>query len=162
MNNKKQLQIEYSEFSSIEELSVEDKKLLEIARKNLNNAYAPYSEFKVSAALRLDNGEIILGANQENAAYPSGLCAERVAMFFASANFPKVPFTALAITAQNISDTLKNPVFPCGSCRQVMLEYETIQQKPIRFILAGTEGSVIIIDGIKNLLPFSFDSSSLR
>ncbi|MDD2411641.1 MAG: cytidine deaminase [Bacteroidales bacterium] len=162
MTNKKQIHIEYSEFSSIEELSPEDKNLLNIARKNLSNAYAPYSEFKVSAALRLENEEIILGTNQENAAYPSGLCAERVAVFYASANFPKVAFTALAITSQNIADTLKNPVFPCGSCRQVILEYEILQKKPIRFILSGTEGSVVIIDGVKNLLPFSFDGTSLK
>jgi cytidine deaminase len=162
MNNKKSFQIEYSELSSIDELSLEDKKLLEIARNNLNNAYAPYSNFKVSAALRLENGEIVLGTNQENAAYPSGLCAERVAVFFASANFPKVPFVSLAITAKNITDTLKEPIFPCGSCRQVILEYETLQQKPIRFILAGSEGNIIVIDGIKNLLPFSFDANSMK
>ncbi len=158
----KKISIDYTEFNDINELDEEAKILLIEARKYLNHAYAPYSQFKVSAAILLENNEIILGTNQENAAYPSGLCAERVAMFFASSKFPKMPFKAIAITANNISDTLKHPVFPCGSCRQVMLEYETLQNKPIRFILSGSEGKIIIVNGIDNLLPFSFDAKSLN
>lgn len=159
---RKKLNIDFTEYKNIDELDDEAKMLLIEARKYLNHAYAPYSKFKVAAALLLDNNEIVMGTNQENAAYPSGLCAERVAMFYASSKFPKIGFKAIAITANNISDTLKQPVFPCGSCRQVMLEYETLQNKPIRFILSGTDGKVIIINGINNLLPFSFDAESLN
>lgn len=159
---RKKLNIDFTEYKNIDELDNEAKMLLIEARKYLNHAYAPYSKFKVAAALLLDNNEIVMGTNQENAAYPSGLCAERVAMFYASSKFPQTGFKAIAITANNISDTLKQPVFPCGSCRQVMLEYETLQNKPIRFILSGTDGKVIIINGINNLLPFSFDAESLN
>lgn len=159
---RKKLNIDFTEYKNIDELDNEAKMLLIEARKYLNHAYAPYSKFKVAAALLLDNNEVVMGTNQENAAYPSGLCAERVAMFYASSKFPQTGFKAIAITANNISDTLKQPVFPCGSCRQVMLEYETLQNKPIRFILSGTDGKVIIINGINNLLPFSFDAESLN
>lgn len=158
----KNIQIKYSEYSNSKELPKEDENILEAARDYLNHAYAPYSNFQVAACILLENDELIFGTNQENAAYPSGLCAERVAMFYASSKYPKMPFKTIAITAKNISDTLNSPIFPCGSCRQVMLEYENLQNKPIRFILAGSEGKVIVIDGIDNLLPFSFDADSLN
>ncbi len=158
----KKISIDYTEFNDINELEEDAKMLLNVARKYLNHAYAPYSKFKVAAAILLENNEIVMGTNQENAAYPSGLCAERVAMFYASSQYPKVPFKAIAITANNVSDTLKHPIFPCGSCRQVMLEYETLQNKKIQFILSGSEGKIIVINGIDNLLPFSFDAESLN
>lgn len=158
----KHISLKYDEYSDITELTIEAQMLLDKARNYLNHSYSPYSNFKVAVAVLLENGEIVMGTNQENAAYPSGLCAERVALFYASSTYPKIAVKAIAITAKNISDTLHQPIFPCGSCRQVILEYESIQKQAIQFILSGKDGKVIVIDGIDNLLPFSFDADSLN
>ncbi len=158
----KRKQFEYKEVESINDLDNNDKILLNKAIEATKSAYAPYSEFRVGAAVLLENGEIITGNNQENAAYPSGLCAERVAMFYASAKFPGVPFVAIAITANSDKININHPVSPCGACRQVMVEYEVLSKNPIKVILAGKTGPIHIIDSVKDLLPFSFGPDELN
>lgn len=153
---------EYKEFASAELLEANDKLLLSMAVEASEHAYAPYSEFRVGAALLLENGEIVTGNNQENAAYPSGLCAERVAMFYASAKFPSIPFKAIAITANSDKIAISQPVSPCGACRQVMVEYEILSKNPIKVILAGKSGPIFVIDSVTDLLPFSFGPNELK
>lgn len=135
--------------------------LLNKAKEQVNKAYAPYSGFQVGAAVELENGVIFTGNNQENAAYPSGLCAERVAMFYANANYPNVAVKTLAIAAFTNGKFLPNPVTPCGSCRQVLLETESRFGKDIPVLLYGTE-EVYLIENVKQLLPLCFEKSSLN
>lgn len=142
-----------NEFNSIDELSDADKVLIAEANRSLSAAYAPYSGFRVGCALLLDDGTIICGNNQENAAYPSGLCAERVAFFYAGANYPGKKIKTVAITT---ADMLDNPVAPCGACRQVMAEYESKQHEPIRLLLAHAGKNIYIIERIADLLPIQF------
>jgi len=146
---------------TFDELKNEYQQLLEKAKEQVNNAYAPYSGFQVGAAVELENGEIFTGNNQENAAYPSGLCAERVAMFYANANYPNVAVKTLAIAAFTNGKFLPNPVTPCGSCRQVLLETESRFGKNIPVLLYGTE-EVYLIENVKQLLPLCFEKSSLN
>jgi cytidine deaminase len=146
-----------TEFDHTEELSLEDKELVACSREMTHQAYAPYSEFFVGAAVLLENGEVIKGSNQENAAYPSGLCAERVAIFSASALYPGVKVRKIAISARS----LDHPVTPCGACRQVLLEYEFKQQEPIRVLLSGETGKIFSIDKVQDLLPLSFTPDEL-
>ena len=143
------------------ELSPEWLHLLEQAHEAAKKAYSPYSNFKVGAALLLNNGEVVTGNNQENAAFPSGLCAERTATYYASAQYPEVPFNKLAITAINPQAKLTKPVSPCGSCRQALLEYEQKFNQHIEVLLAGEEGEVYVLKSISDLLPFSFSSDYL-
>lgn len=152
----KTIKIQVFEYSNPDDLPEQDKMLLLSARDAGHNAYAPYSGFRVGAAALLENGEIIKGNNQENAAYPSGLCAERVALFYASANFPSVGVKALAISNVNNKDTK-----PCGACRQVIAEYEDLSGMPIRIILDGGN-SITVFEGIDNLLPLRFKKSDLE
>jgi cytidine deaminase len=159
---EKNLNIQFKEFNKIEELTPEDADLLETARRASKNAYAPYSGFQVGAVVQLENHFIVEGNNQENAAYPSGLCAERVALFAASAQFPGIPVIAIAITAKSADFLIDYPVTPCGACRQVMAEYENHHHRPIRLILAGETGKIMVFENIASLLPFGFDSSHLR
>lgn len=137
------------------ELSEEDRQLVEAAKKATNGSYAPYSKFLVGAAVRLQDGNIVVGANQENAAYPSGLCAERTALFAAGAQHPTQPVVALAIAARKGRVFLKKPISPCGACRQVISGVEERYGIPIRIMLYGTEG-ILVSDGISPLLPLSF------
>lgn len=148
-------------FCALEELPEIEKLLIERAKSASVNAYAPYSHFLVGAAVLLENGEIITGNNQENAAYPSGLCAERTAMFYANANYPDVPVTMLAVAAQNAGGFLKDPIAPCGSCRQVLLETEQRYGKKLRVLLYGTS-EIVLIETVKDLLPLSFGVKSLK
>lgn len=143
-----------------EELNDDDRQLVEIAKKMTNTSYAPYSQFHVGAALRLADGQIFRGSNQENAAYPVGLCAERTAFFAASAQAPDVPPVSIAIAAWTHGDFIAQPAAPCGMCRQALLEAETRFQQPIRVLLYGTEG-VYVIPSFKELLPLNFDGSEL-
>ncbi len=143
------------------ELPEEWRKLLEKAGQTAQKAYTPYSHFNVGAALLLNNGEVVTGNNQENAAYPSGLCAERTAVFYASAQYPDVPFNKIAITAINKNEKLTRPISPCGSCRQALLEYEQKFQQRIEVLLAGEEGEIYVFQSVEDLLPFSFSSSYL-
>jgi cytidine deaminase len=147
-------------FCSVEELSEIEKILVKKAKEASQRAYAPYSHFLVGAAVLLENNEIVTGNNQENAAYPSGLCAERTAMFYANATYPDVPVLALAVAAQNIHGFLPDPIAPCGSCRQVLLETENRYGKPLRILLYGSK-EIAIIETAKDLLPLSFGMESL-
>ena len=151
------LNIDYLEFSSPSELSAEDQELITAAHEARKGSYSPYSNFQVGAALRLANGLIVKGANQENAAYPSGLCAERTAMFWASANYPDVPFDTLAIAAADHGTVCELPASPCGSCRQVMAEYEKKYGRPLKVILVG-EKCIRKFGKVADVLPFIFDS----
>ena len=153
---KKTLTIPYEEYSSIEELGAADRALLEAAIDALKGSYAPYSRFNVGAAVRLADGTVVKGANQENAAYPSGLCAERTAMFAASAQHPGVPFEAIALICAREGQLMPNPASPCGACRQVMAQYEREAGKPMRIIM-GSGGPILAFDGVASLMPLIFN-----
>lgn len=148
-------------YDSLTELSDEDQQLIEQAITARKKAYAPYSNFSVGAAILLDNQEIILGNNQENAAYPSGLCAERVAIFSAGANYPNSSILKIAVSASSSSKKVDEPVAPCGACRQTIAEYETKQEQSITILFMGETGKIIQTDSLKNLLPLGFDKSFL-
>ena len=145
---------------SYEELEASKQKLIDKAKEQVLKAYAPYSEFHVGAAVELENGEIFAGSNQENSAYPSGLCAERVAVFFANAQFPTIAVKTLAIAAYTNGKFLEEPVTPCGSCRQVLLETEQRFEKDITVLLYGSK-HIFQLDNVKQLLPLCFEKSSL-
>ena len=146
----------------LEELPAEDSELVEKAIKATANSYSPYSHFSVGACLRLGDGSTVIGANQENAAYPSGLCAERTAVFSAQAQYPDQPVTAIAIAARNTNGNLtEQPVTPCGSCRQVILEIEERYKQPVRILLYGTE-AVYAVRTIRDLLPLCFVSGDME
>ena len=138
-----------------DELPPAEQALVQKAIDATNNSYARYSNFHVGAACLLENGNIVIGANQENAAFPSGLCAERTAIFAAQANHPDQPITTLAIAARNVNGLLKSPISPCGACRQVMVESEQRSGQPMRILLCGEE-SVYVIHSAQFLLPFTF------
>jgi len=146
---------------SFDELDNAKQLLINKAKEQVNKAYAPYSEFHVGAAIELENGEIFAGSNQENSAYPSGLCAERVAMFYANAQFPNVPVKTIAIAAFTKGEFLAEPVTPCGSCRQVLLETEMRYEKDITILLYGTT-KIYEIKNVRQLLPLCFEKSSLK
>ena len=158
---KKTIEIPYEEFSSLTELSQQEQDLLATAAEAAKNSYSPYSKFHVGAALLLENDEIITGNNQENAAYPTGLCAERVAFFYSGAKFPNVPIKTVAITAYSEEISVNSPVPPCGDCRQAMIEYEERYDKKIRVIMRGASGKIIVFNQVSDLLPFHFDNSDL-
>lgn len=143
------------------ELSPQDQELIRAAIEATNNAYANYSRFYVGAALRLENGKMVIGANQENAAFPSGLCAERTAVFAAQANYPDSPIETLAISGRNEKGVLPNPITPCGACRQVILEIEDRYKKPIKILLYGTQ-KIYCVRSVKDLLPLSFVDDNMR
>ena len=151
----------FSVYSSINELPDEVKQLMEQAVAIRKKAYAPYSKFRVGAALALDNGKMIMGSNQENAAYPSGLCAERVAIFQAGALYPEAQILRIAISAASDEKEVSSPIPPCGSCRQVIAEYEVRQDIPIEIWFMGETGKVLKSDSLKNLLPLVFDKNFL-
>ena len=159
---KKDLSFHIYEVENISELNDREQELVMLARKMTDSAYAPYSEFFVGAAVLLENGEIITGSNQENGAYPSGLCAERVAVFAASAMFPGVPMKVIAVSAKTARLEMEEPVSPCGACRQVLLEYEMLQKKPIRVLLSKEDGKIIILEKVNDLLPLSFSGNGLK
>ena len=153
----KTITIDYQEYDSVNELSCEDYALMRRAIGATEGAYAPYSGFCVGAALRLKDGAVIVGSNQENVAYPSGLCAERTAIFAASAQYPQCrDYEALAIVGRNAEGCLCE-ASPCGACRQVLSEYEHVQNHPLRVICYLEGGRVRVFLSVKNLLPFSFD-----
>ncbi len=143
------------------ELTIEYQTLVNKAKEQVLKAYAPYSGFHVGAAVLLANGELFAGSNQENAAYPSGLCAERVAMFYANAQYPNVPVKAIAIAAYTAEQFLSSPITPCGACRQVLLESEMRFDNDIEVILYGTD-EIYILKNIRQLMPLCFEKSSLN
>ncbi|MES2131073.1 MAG: cytidine deaminase [Bacteroidota bacterium] len=149
-------------YKSADDLPKEDKELLAAAKKAVKSAYAPYSHFNVGAAVLLQNGKVVIGNNQENAAYPSGLCAERVALFYANAKYPNVGVKTIAVSVKTDHQIINEPVSPCGSCRQVIAEYENLFKSPIRIIMSGETGQIIISDSIANLLPFMFNKKHLK
>ena len=148
-------------FGSINDLPDEIHSLMQKAIEIRKKAYAPYSNFRVGAAILLDNGEVVLGSNQENAAYPSGLCAERVAIFQAGALYPDAKIVKLAITAASDTNPTLSPIPPCGACRQSIAEYEFRQDIPIEIYFMGESGEIYKSDSIANLLPLSFDKKYL-
>ena len=158
---KKMIPIEILEFDSPEELPDKDRALLESARAYLDTAYAPYSGFRVAAAVRLENGRVLAGANQENAAYPMCLCAERVALSAAASVHPGVPVEAIAVTVKSSSQVLAEPAAPCGACRQVICETEDRYGRPVEIILQGETGPVLKFRSGRGLLPFAFTGESL-
>ena len=154
---RKELRIGYDEYSSVEEMSGGDRELCRAAVEALSGAYAPYSHFHVGAAVRLSDGTIVKGANQENAAYPSGLCAERTAMFAAGAQYPGLDMVSIAIVALQDGRICSDPAAPCGACRQVMAQYQTRSGKPMSIILVGAD-RILKFEQVDDLLPFIFDS----
>lgn len=152
----KKIEIEYQELDSWKDLAFEDHVLVEKANEVMKNAYAPYSKFKVGASVRLSNNEIITGSNQENIAYPSGLCAERVALFYAGANYPNEKIETLCIVAKGDLVPVETILSPCGSCRQVMVESEKRQEKEYRIILVSQNGTTVVFNSALDLLPLAF------
>ena len=159
--NKREIKSILIDYNSPAELDEKQQELIKKAKEAAINAYAPYSQFEVGAAVLLENGEIIQGSNQENAAYPSGLCAERVAIFYANSKYPNVAIKAIAVTANTKNGIIKNPVPPCGSCLQVMLESENRVEKDIQVILYG-ENKVTVAKNINQFLPINFNKEMLK
>ena len=146
----------------VDELSPADREVVDAARRATANSYAVYSHFNVGAAVRLADDTIVAGTNQENAAYPSGLCAERTTIFWANSQYPQQAVKVLAIAARTDQGELEVPIPPCGACRQVILETEKRYNTPIRIILYGAKECYVVEEGIKALLPLSFDSAFLE
>lgn len=155
--SKKIYQFEYQKYKNPSELSQDVQKLIEESKKAAEKAYAPYSKFRVGAAILLENGEILKGSNQENASYPVGVCAERTLLSFAHANYPELKKLKLAVS---VLDTDKD-VSPCGLCRQTLLEYEALQSQPIEIFLHNQSGSVIVLPSAASLLPLHFNNEML-
>jgi cytidine deaminase len=148
-------------YAGVQELEPEDAALLENARRATGAAYAPYSRFRVAAAVRLANGQVITGTNQENASYPAGLCAERVALSAASSACPAVPVTAMAVSYFQEAGNNAKPVSPCGICRQTLAEYEIRGGGPIRLILGAAKGEIWVIARASDLLPLAFTAAEM-
>ena len=154
---RKEIKIAYLEYESANSLEAEDLRLVEAAIEATAHSYAPYSNFNVGAAVLFEDGVIVKGSNQENAAFPSGLCAERTALFYASAERPDKAITGIAIAAGQNGVLCSQPVSPCGACRQVMAQYQTKGGRNMKVILAGAD-KVLVFDKVEDLLPFIFDS----
>ncbi len=159
---KEELKFTVEVYESSDELNQDDAFLLSEARSVTQFAYAPYSNFQVGAVAKLVNGEVVSGTNQENAAYPAGICAERSLISTAASNHPGVAIDTMAVTYNNLKGDSNTPVSPCGICRQVISEFQNRFQKPIRIILSGMEGKVQVIDNASNLLPLAFSSEDLK
>ena len=144
------------------ELSSEEQALIKNAKSSFKNAYAPYSGFLVGASILLENGAVINGSNQENVAYPSGLCAERVALFYAGSQYPQIAIKTIAVSALSKTFEINDVISPCGACRQVMAEYQQKQGKNIRILLHSPNDEVLIANSVTDLLPFMFNSEKLR
>jgi len=153
---KEELRITVYSYDHPEELPDDGNKLVEIAKEATKNAWAPYSQFRVGAALELENGTVITGNNQENIAFPSGLCAERVALFYAGSQYPGVAVKRIALAAYTNGSFVDQPVYPCGDCRQVLLEHENRVKQPIRVIMYG-QSETRMVNRISDLLPLPFD-----
>lgn len=151
---KKNLTLSYTEYRDLSELTQDDIDLILKAENNLVNAYAPYSHFKVSAVVVFQDGTVFFGTNQENAAFPSGLCAERVALFSAKSNFPNKNVDSIFIVTEHQNEY---PFSPCGACRQVLIEYELEQKQPIRVVLKSGNSKIWMFNSVKEILPFAFN-----
>jgi len=152
---------DYQIFDSALELQLSDRELLEKAKEAISGSYAPYSHYHVGAAVKLANGVVFTGSNQENMSFPAGLCAERVAVFAASSNFPDIPVAAIAISAVSDDFDVSDPVPPCGMCRQAIIEYEMKFNNKIRIILSGQTGNVFVFPAMGTLLPLAFHEKGL-
>ncbi len=148
-------------YDSCDELPQDVQDLMDLACDARDKAYAPYSKFKVGAAILLDNGESVTGSNQENASYPSGLCAERTAIFYAGAKYPDAVITKIALTAKSLTHRVITPTPPCGACRQAIAEYEVKQDTPIEIFFMGETGKIVKSNSLRDLLPLTFDNSYL-
>ena len=158
---KYRVSFDYVSYDSIDELTPEESSLLARANTAREKAYSPYSGFNVGAAVLMGTGKVVVGSNQENASYPSGLCAERVAVFSAGANYPNQVIKMIAITAGATGREVLKPAGPCGNCRQAILEYEQKQQRPIVILLQGSAGPIYKCQSVADLLPLAFNSSFL-
>lgn len=159
--NEIKIESRFNVFDTLNELPQEALQLMETAIEAREKAYAPYSDFQVGAAISLDNGEVITGNNQENASYPSGLCAERIAIYYAGAKFPNNKILKIAITASSNKKDTNTPIPPCGACRQAIAEYEIKQDTPIEIYFMGKSGKVLKSNSLKNLMPLMFVKSFL-
>lgn len=148
-------------YDSIDEVPADVQDLMKKAINVRDEAYAPYSNFKVGAAIFLENEKVVVGSNQENASYPSGLCAERTAVYYAGAKYPGKRILKIAISAKSLRHKVISPVPPCGACRQALVEYEVKQEEPIELYFMGETGQVIKADSVKDILPLVFDSTCL-
>ncbi|SDY02087.1 cytidine deaminase [Lutibacter oricola] len=158
---KVEIKTEITVFNSTKELAEDVQQIMSLAQNIKETAYAPYSKFKVGCALLLEDNVVVTGNNQENAAYPSGMCAERVAIWNASSQYPNKKVLKLAIAASSSSQVLKEPVAPCGACRQTLSEYELKQGDKIEVYFMGEEGQIIKTNSVLDLLPIAFDKSFL-
>lgn len=154
---EKQITINYTEYTSLDELCPKDRELAHKAIEAMKGSYSPYSHFRVGAAVRMSNGEIVNGANQENAAFPSGLCAERTAMFYASAHFPDEAIEELALAGGTEKEICDTPATPCGACRQVMAQYQAKSGKPLAVLMIGAK-RIWKFNRVEDILPLIFDS----
>ena len=159
MSESNSFQFRYNRLRGKEELAPNERELVDRAVAALSSSYSPYSHFRVGAAVLLENGEIITGSNQENGAYPSGLCAERVALFYAGARYPGIPVVSMAVVASSGDGLTENPVTPCGACRQVMSEYRAVSGKPFAILMVGSN-EIVRVEDVEQLLPFSFSLSN--
>jgi cytidine deaminase len=159
---KEAYQFSYEVYNSVDELNEQDAWLVNEAREVTSAAYAPYSNFNVGAVAKLVNGEIVAGTNQENASYPVGICAERVLLASAASLYPNIAIDTIAISYDNTRGASSHPISPCGMCRQSLVEYEERVKQPIRLILSGLEGKVIVVEKANLLLPLSFGSIDLK
>jgi cytidine deaminase len=159
---QKEFRLTYEEYGSEQELTPADAGLLNVAKRTTGDAYAPYSHFRVGAAARLVNGEIITGSNQENASFPAGICAERTLLSVAASRFPGVAIETLAISYVNENGPSERPIAPCGICRQSLQEFEQRTGRPIRLILGGQHGKIYVIPKATSLLPLAFTSDELQ
>jgi cytidine deaminase len=159
---QKKIEFEYDLLADASGLSVEDQILLEAAKNATKSAYAPYSNFQVGAAARLSNGNIQIGSNQESASFPVGICAERTLLNSVGSQFPDLSILTMAISYYPIGKDSNAPISPCGMCRQSLLDFEQRYGAPIKIILAGMSGEVMVIHSASNLLPFGFDGSILK
>lgn len=158
---KKKLIVEWEAYHHFSDLEPEEQTLLNLAKSSLKYAYAPYSNFYVGAAILLENGEVLGGSNQENAAYPMCLCAERVALSTAASQFPNQIIKTIAVTVKSSTQVISHPAMPCGSCRQALCEKEYQQKEDIRLVIQGEEGPIYCFKSTKDVLPFSFNGSFL-
>jgi cytidine deaminase len=159
---KEEIRFGYDVYNNSDELSADDSALVAASRQVTEKAYAPYSNFLVGAVAKLANGETVSGTNQENASYPVGICAERVLLSSASMLHTNVPIDTIAISYHNLNGNSSHPVSPCGMCRQALKEYEDRTKQPIRLILSGMDGKVIVLEKASQLLPLSFGSDDMK
>jgi len=155
-------EFEYDLLDNSNQLSKDDQELLEAAKKATQTAYAPYSHFNVGAAARLSSNSIIISSNQESASFPVGICAERALLNSIGSQYPHQKITTLAISYEPVGKPSNEPLSPCGMCRQSLLDYETRFQAPIKIIMAGKSGKVMVVNTASHLLPFGFDGAILK